>query len=72
MILKRERYWTVTWGPGEVYSMKDEDDVDIDIEGGNIAVGGKKFTFSKLPPQILEIRDAGGLLNNARKKLEKT
>ena len=51
--------------------MKDEDDVDIDIEGGNIGVGGKEFTFPKLPPQILEIRDAGGLLNNTRKKLEK-
>ena len=56
--------------PDAVEAYRDGDDVDIDIEGGRITVGGKEFGFPKLPQQILEIRDAGGLLNYARKKLE--
>ncbi len=56
--------------PDAVEAYRDGDEVDIDIEGGRITVGGKEFSFPKLPPQILEIRDAGGLLNYARKKLE--
>ena len=56
--------------PGEVHTMKDGDNVEIEIEEGRITVGGKEFSFPKLPAQILEIRDAGGLLNYARKKME--
>jgi hypothetical protein len=33
-------------------------------------VGGGEFSFPPLPPEILAIRDAGGLLNYARAKLE--
>ena len=33
-------------------------------------VGEKEFLFPKLPKKILEIRDAGGLLDYTRKKLE--
>jgi 3-isopropylmalate/(R)-2-methylmalate dehydratase small subunit len=47
------------------------DDVKLDVEGGKIAVGGKTFEFPPLPPEILAIRDAGGLLAYAREKLAK-
>ena len=56
--------------PDAVEAYRDGDDVEIEIEEGRITVGGKEFGFPKLPPQILEIRDAGGLLNYAKKKLE--
>jgi 3-isopropylmalate/(R)-2-methylmalate dehydratase small subunit len=56
--------------PEAVDAYKEGDDVEIDIENGMIKVGGKEFTFPKLPPQILEIRDAGGLLEYTRKKLQ--
>lgn len=48
--------------PDAVDSYKDGDEVKLDIEAGTIEVGGKEFTFPKLPPEILAIRDAGGLL----------
>ena len=56
--------------PDAVEAYRDGDNVEIEIEEGRITVGGKEFSFPKLPAQILEIRDAGGLLNYARKKLE--
>ena len=34
----------------------------LDAEAGTIEVGGKQFSFPKLPPEILAIREAGGLL----------
>jgi 3-isopropylmalate/(R)-2-methylmalate dehydratase small subunit len=56
--------------PDAVDAYKDGDDVSLDVEGGRITVGGSEFTFPPLPPEILAIRDAGGLLNYARAKLE--
>jgi 3-isopropylmalate/(R)-2-methylmalate dehydratase small subunit len=56
--------------PAAVDAYKDGDRVSLDVEGGKIAVGGSEFTFPPLPPEILAIRDAGGLLNYARAKLE--
>ena len=44
-------------------------DVALDVEGGKISVGGDTFDFPPLPPEILAIRDAGGLLAYARQKL---
>jgi hypothetical protein len=32
-------------------------------------VGGKEYSFPKLPPEILAIRDAGGLLPYTRARL---
>lgn len=58
--------------PDAVDAYKDGDEVSLDIEGGKIAVGGSEFSFPPLPPEILAIRDAGGLLNYARAKLEKS
>jgi 3-isopropylmalate/(R)-2-methylmalate dehydratase small subunit len=56
--------------PAAVDAYNDGDDVALDVEGGKISVGGREFAFPPLPPEILAIRDAGGLLNYARAKLE--
>ena len=56
--------------PEAVASFKDGDEAVLDIEGGKITVGERVFEFPPLPPEILAIRDAGGLLNYARAKLE--
>jgi 3-isopropylmalate/(R)-2-methylmalate dehydratase small subunit len=56
--------------PDAVDAFKDGDELVLDVEGGSMTVGGKTFTFPALPPEILAIRDAGGLLNYARAKLE--
>ena len=55
--------------PEAVRAYSDGDDVTLDVEGGKITVGGSEFSFPPLPKEILEIRDAGGLLPYARKKL---
>ncbi len=56
--------------PDAVAAFKDGDEVTLDLEAGTVTVGGSEFTFPPLPPEILAIRDAGGLLNYARAKLE--
>ena len=49
---------------------KDGDELTFDASQGKITVTGKEFTFPKLPPEILAIRDAGGLLSYTRSKLK--
>ena len=56
--------------PDAVDAYSDGDEVALDVEGGKISIGGTEFSFPPLPPEILAIRDAGGLLNYARAKLE--
>jgi len=56
--------------PEAVDAFNEGDEVSLDLENGLIIVGGNEFSFPKLPDQILAIRDAGGLLNYTRKKLE--
>ncbi len=48
--------------PDAVEAYKEGDEVKLDAKAGWIEVGGKKFPFPKLPPEILAIREAGGLL----------
>ena len=55
--------------PAAVDAYKAGDEVELDIEGGVIRIAGKEFSFPRLPRQILEIRDAGGLLEYTRRKL---
>jgi 3-isopropylmalate/(R)-2-methylmalate dehydratase small subunit len=55
--------------PGAVDAYSDGDKVDVDPEGGVVTVAGKEFNFPKLPPEIIAIRDAGGLLAYVRKQL---
>ncbi len=56
--------------PEAVKSYNEGDSVEVDINNGIIVVGGKTFSFPKLPKEIIAIRNAGGLLNYTRTKLE--
>ncbi len=47
------------------------DSVQLELAKSEIVVAGKKFSFPTLPPEILAIRDAGGLLEYTRQKLQK-
>jgi 3-isopropylmalate/(R)-2-methylmalate dehydratase small subunit len=55
--------------PQAVEAYKPGDAVDVDPEGGKIKVADREFKFPKLPPEIIAIRDAGGLLAFVRQKL---
>jgi 3-isopropylmalate/(R)-2-methylmalate dehydratase small subunit len=56
--------------PEAVEAYKEGDEVILDAQAGTIEVGGKQFSFPKLPPEILAIRDAGGLLPYTLRKLK--
>ena len=55
--------------PAAVDSYNEGDPVELDAEQGSIRVGSTDFTFPPLPPEILAIREAGGLLEYTRRKL---
>lgn len=55
--------------PEAIDAFKEGDAVELDLQNGTIVVGGQKFDFPTLPPEILAIRDAGGLLEYTRQKL---
>ena len=57
--------------PEAVDAYREGDAVELDAEAGRITVGGKDFAFPKLPPEILAIRQAGGLLPYTREALKK-
>ncbi|MFH1131666.1 MAG: 3-isopropylmalate dehydratase [Pseudomonadota bacterium] len=57
--------------PEAVEAYKDGDSVEIDVNLGKIKVAGKTFQFPSLPPEILAIREAGGLLSFVRAQLGK-
>lgn len=48
--------------PEAVDAYQDGDQVQLDAQAGTVTVGGRAFSFPKLPPEILAIREAGGLL----------
>ncbi len=48
--------------PQAVEAYRDGDAVVLDPSAGEIRVAGKSFAFPKLPPEILAICEAGGLL----------
>ncbi|MCX7829459.1 MAG: 3-isopropylmalate dehydratase [Acidobacteria bacterium] len=52
-----------------VENYKEGDEVKIDLLKGEVNVGGKSFKFPPLNEELIKIRDSGGLLNYARKKL---
>ena len=56
--------------PEAVKSYTEGDNVELDIDNGRIVVGGKTFSFPRLPKEIIAIRNAGGLLNYTRDKLK--
>ena len=57
--------------PDAVKSYSEGDDIKLNVDSGKIEIGGKSFSFPLLPPEIIAIRDAGGLLAYTRKKLKK-
>jgi 3-isopropylmalate/(R)-2-methylmalate dehydratase small subunit len=44
--------------------------VTLDVKASTITLGGSTFKFPELPPEILAIRDAGGLLEFTRARLK--
>ena len=58
--------------PEAVAAYREGDAVSLDPAAGTIAVGGRSFAFPPLPAEMLAIRDAGGLLPYARKRLKET
>lgn len=57
--------------PEAVKAYKKGDEISLDIDTGIITIAGVKYSFPKLPKEILAIRDAGGLLAYTRMKLKK-
>ena len=57
--------------PEAVDAYREGDIVELDLDKGEIVIAEKNFSFPTLPPEILAIREAGGLLEYTRKKLEK-
>jgi len=56
--------------PEAVRQYREGDSIELAAEEGIIRVGEKTYTFPKLPPEMMEIMDAGGLLNYTRSMLE--
>jgi len=56
--------------PEAVDAWTEGDEVEVDPVAGTVRVGDQTFGFPSLPPEILAIRDAGGLLPYARAQLE--
>jgi 3-isopropylmalate/(R)-2-methylmalate dehydratase small subunit len=56
--------------PAAVRAFKPGDEVSLNPEGGVITIAGNDFEFPSLPPEILAIRDAGGLLPYTRARLK--
>jgi len=56
--------------PEAVKAYSEGDKVELDASAGKITVGGKTFSFPKLPDGIIAIVDAGGLLEYTRAKLK--
>jgi 3-isopropylmalate dehydratase small subunit len=50
---------------------KTGDEIKLNVREGQITIGENTFSFPKLPPEILAIRDAGGLLPFSRNLLKK-
>jgi 3-isopropylmalate/(R)-2-methylmalate dehydratase small subunit len=56
--------------PEAVKAYSDGDEIELNVDAGKITIAGKSFSFPKLPPEIIAIRDAGGLLAYTRAKLK--
>jgi 3-isopropylmalate/(R)-2-methylmalate dehydratase small subunit len=56
--------------PDAVTAYKPGDDVTLNIAEGTISIAGRRFSFPKLPADILAICQAGGLLPFTLNKLK--
>jgi len=55
--------------PAAIDAYEEGDEILLDAEAGEISIGGETFTFPRLPPEILAICEAGGLLPYTLAKL---
>jgi 3-isopropylmalate/(R)-2-methylmalate dehydratase small subunit len=55
--------------PDAVDAYKPSSTIQIDAGGGTVTVDRRTFSFPKLPPEIMAICEAGGLLAHTRAKL---
>jgi 3-isopropylmalate/(R)-2-methylmalate dehydratase small subunit len=56
--------------PEAVDAYEGGEPVELELEKGEIKIVNKSFSFPTLPPEVIAIREAGGLLEYTRKKLE--
>lgn len=56
--------------PEAVDAYREGAEVEVNPEEGVVRIGDQTFNFPKLPPEIIAIRDAGGLLERVRAKLK--
>lgn len=57
--------------PGQIVIVEADHLLTHDAAAGTITVAGRKFSFPTLPPEILAIREARGLLPWTRAELAK-
>lgn len=55
--------------PAAVDAYKDGDEVVLEPQDGVVKIAGKAFSFPRLPPEILAVCEAGGLLEYTRNLL---
>lgn len=53
----------------ETDAFADGDDMDIDMEKGQVICGGKAYTCTKLPAKMQEILNQGGLIASLEKEV---
>ena len=56
--------------PDAVKAYTGSEEVNLDLDKGELFVGDNKFIFPPLPPEIKAIAEVGGLLEYTRKKLK--
>jgi 3-isopropylmalate/(R)-2-methylmalate dehydratase small subunit len=52
-----------------VDSVQPGDEITIDFEAGKVTTPGQDYTFPPLPPSVMEILEAGGLVPHVKQKL---
>jgi 3-isopropylmalate/(R)-2-methylmalate dehydratase small subunit len=57
--------------PEAVRSFQPDQEFELDLQKSEIKIGPKTYSFPTLPPEILTIRDAGGLMEFTREKLKR-
>lgn len=52
---------------------KDGDTLEVDFEGGRVTnkTSGKSYTFKKMPPFLIKLMEAGGLVEYTKKQMKK-
>jgi len=50
--------------------IKEGDEIDIDMENGEINNGNKTYKFTPIPPFMQELIASGGLINFAKKEMK--